>query len=160
MAFELRVLEVKLFFLASNHGQTKGFQGDSAWNSQTLCMNWIHWNHYEEHNEAELKFTTLSEDLYIKFSSLRDRKATSSQIQNWLNKQSKTPISKNTVRRKLCCSGLRGRTIVSKPLLRRVNKAKCLERARKYQQFTVDDWKEVLFTDESRFEIYVGNRRV
>uniref|UniRef100_A0A0E9WIF3 Transposase Tc1-like domain-containing protein n=1 Tax=Anguilla anguilla TaxID=7936 RepID=A0A0E9WIF3_ANGAN len=104
--------------------------------------------------------TTPSEDQYIKLSSLRDRKATSSQIQNLLNKERKTPISKSTVKRRLSCSGLRGRVAVSKPLLRRGNRAKCLGWAKKYQHFTVDDWKKVLFTDESKFEIYGSNRRV
>ena len=44
------------------------------------------------------KLTTLSEEKYIKLSFLRDRKATSTQIQNLLNKEHKTPISKVTVK--------------------------------------------------------------
>ena len=30
----------------------------------------------------------------------------------------------------------------------------------KYQHFTEDDWKKVVFADESKFEIYGRNRRV
>lgn len=59
--------------------------------------------------------TTPSEDQYIKLSSLRDRTATSAQIQNLLNRERKTPISKSTVRRRQCCSSLTGREEVSKP---------------------------------------------
>ena len=50
------------------------------------------------------KVTTTSEDQNIKLSSLRDRKVTSSQIQNVLNKERKTPISKSTVKIRVCCS--------------------------------------------------------
>uniref|UniRef100_A0A3B4XIU1 Paired domain-containing protein n=1 Tax=Seriola lalandi dorsalis TaxID=1841481 RepID=A0A3B4XIU1_SERLL len=92
------------------------------------------------------KVTTPSEDQYIKLSSLTDRKATSSQIQNLLNKERMAPISRSTVKRRLSCSGLR-------PLLRRGTKARRLCWAKKHQNFTVDDWKKVLFTGESTFEI-------
>ena len=105
------------------------------------------------------KVTTPSEDEYIKLSSLRDRKATSAQIQDLLNKERNNPVSKSTVKRRLLCNGLRGRVAVPKPLLRRGNRVKRLRWAEKYQHFTEDDWKKVLFTDESKFEIYGGNRR-
>lgn len=71
------------------------------------------------------KVTTLSEDRYIKLGSPRDGAATSSQMQDLLNKEHKTPISKSPLRRGLsCCSGLRGQAAVSKPLVRKENKAK------------------------------------
>ncbi|KAF7656992.1 hypothetical protein LDENG_00033420 [Lucifuga dentata] len=47
------------------------------------------------------KVTTPSEDRSIKLCSLRDKKVTSSQIQNLLNKKRKTPISKSTIKRRL-----------------------------------------------------------
>uniref|UniRef100_A0A3B4XK47 Transposase Tc1-like domain-containing protein n=1 Tax=Seriola lalandi dorsalis TaxID=1841481 RepID=A0A3B4XK47_SERLL len=90
------------------------------------------------------KVTTPLEDQCIKLSSLRDRK---------------TPISKSTVKRRLSCGGLRGRVAGSKPLLTRENKAKRLRWAKKYQNFTVDERRNVIFTDESKFEIYGSNRR-
>lgn len=54
------------------------------------------------------KATTSSEDQYIMLTSLRDRKTTSSQIQNSLNKKHKIPIGKSAVRKRPSCSGLRG----------------------------------------------------
>ena len=105
------------------------------------------------------KVTTPLEDEYIKLSSLRDRKITSSQIQDLLNKGRKTPVSKSTVKRRLSYSGLRGQVAVPKPLLRRGNRLKRFRWAEKYQHFTEDDWKKVLFTDESKFDIYGSNRR-
>uniref|UniRef100_A0A3B4V6T2 Transposase Tc1-like domain-containing protein n=1 Tax=Seriola dumerili TaxID=41447 RepID=A0A3B4V6T2_SERDU len=69
------------------------------------------------------KVTTPSEDQYIKLSSLRDRKATLSQIQKLLNKECKSSISKTTVKRRLSCGGLRG------------------------VHFAVDEWEKVLFIE-------------
>lgn len=62
-----------------------------------------------------------------------------------------TAIRKSAVKRKLSCSGVRGQQGVFKPFLRmetRPNAWGGLKR--KYQNFTVNDWKKkVLFTDES-----------
>lgn len=65
-------------------------------------------------------------------------------IQNLFNKQHKTPSSESTVKR--CCLVVvpKGQVVVSKSVLRRGDKA----------IFTVDDWKNVLFTDESKLEVY------
>ena len=59
-----------------------------------------------EARSGRTKMSTSSEHQCVKFSSLRDRRTTSSQIQNFLNKEHKTPISKSTVKRKLSCHGL------------------------------------------------------
>ena len=48
---------------------------------------------------------------------------------------------------------------MSKPFLRPQNKRKRLAWATKYKHYTVDDWKKVLFTDESKFEIYFNKQR-
>ena len=52
---------------------------------------------------------------------------------------------------RLAESGLNGRVPVSKPLLQAQNKRKRLLWAKKYQHFSMEDWKKVLFTDESIF---------
>lgn len=56
----------------------------------------------------------------------RARKATSSQMQNLPHKECMTPISKSHVKRRLSTSGLRGRVLVSKSLVRRGSKDKHL----------------------------------
>ncbi|KAL6470994.1 hypothetical protein MHYP_G00196440 [Metynnis hypsauchen] len=47
-----------------------------------------------------------------------------------------------------------------KPLLRRGNKQKRFVWAKKHKEWTLDQWKSVLWSDESKFEIFGSNRRV
>lgn len=63
-------------------------------------------------------------------------------------------VHAETVRRILRCNGFHGRTPRRKPLISKVNQQKRLTYALKYQNETSDFWKQVLFTDESKFNIY------
>jgi hypothetical protein len=57
----------------------------------------------------------------------------------------------------LAASVLKGRPAVSKPLLRPINKRKRLLWAKKYKTYRVENWKRVLFTDESlKFTAEIG----
>ena len=53
-----------------------------------------------------------------------------------------------------------GRIAVRKPLLRSVNKQKRLKWAKEHEKWTVKQWKKVLWTDESKFQLFGQNRRV
>ena len=69
-------------------------------------------------------------------------------------------ISKTTVRMRLAAFGLKGRVAVSKPLLHSKNKRKRLLWAKRYKNYSIEDWKTVLFVDESKFEIHRNDRRI
>ena len=71
-----------------------------------------------------------------------------------------TDISTSTVQRRLHESGLHGRIAAKKPLLKKTNKKKRLALAKKHEQWTLDRWKSVLWSDESKFEIFGYNCRV
>ena len=103
--------------------------------------------------------TTQREDRYIKKTSLRNRMAIADKIQALLNNTREKPVSIKTVKRRLASNELNGRVAVSKPLLRSQNKRKRLLWAKKYKHYTVDDWKEVLLTDQSKVQLY-GNTRL
>lgn len=47
---------------------------------------------------------------------------------------------------------------MKKPLLREVNRKKRLARAKEHRRWTIAEWKKVLWSDESKFEIF-GNKR-
>jgi hypothetical protein len=49
----------------------------------------------------------------------------------------------------LAVSKPKGKAAVSKPLLRPINKRKRLLWAKKYKNYRIENWKRVLFTDES-----------
>ena len=53
-----------------------------------------------------------------------------------------------------------GRIAAKKLLLKDSNKAKILTWTKKHEQWTLDRWKSVLWSDESKFEIFGSNRRL
>ena len=68
-------------------------------------------------------------------------------------------ISTSTVQRRLCESGLHCLIAAKKPLLKDTNKMRHAW-AMKHEQWTLDRWKSVLWSDESKFEFLGSNRRV
>ena len=86
-------------------------------------------------------------------------KVTSAQI-NASQSSSNRHISTSTVQRRLHESGLHGRIAAKKPLQKDTNNKKRLALAKKHEQWTLDWWKSVLWSDESKFEIFGSNRRV
>jgi hypothetical protein len=56
-------------------------------------------------------------------------------------------------------SGLHGRIAAKKPLLKDTNNQKTWW-DKKHEQWTLDQWKPVLWSDESKFESFGSNRRV
>uniref|UniRef100_A0A8C7MRE4 Transposase Tc1-like domain-containing protein n=1 Tax=Oncorhynchus kisutch TaxID=8019 RepID=A0A8C7MRE4_ONCKI len=83
------------------------------------------------------KATTESEDKFLRVNSLRDRWLIEQQLQAQLNTGRSQQVSVSTVKRRLRAAGLTGR--VTK---------KRLVWATKHRQWTTEDWKTVLWTDE------------
>ena len=54
-------------------------------------------------------------------------------------------------------SGLHDQIAAKKPLLKDTNNMKRLAWAKKHEQWTLDQWKSVLWSDESKFEIFCSN---
>ena len=102
--------------------------------------------------------TTKKEDRYIVINSLRNRRHTAPEIAADFNVHHKTKISTTTVKRRLLDAGLRGRVKVKKPRLTTVHKQKRLTWAKEHKNWTAEDWHKVLWSDESKFEIF-GNKR-
>lgn len=69
------------------------------------------------------------------------------------------PISVETIRRVLRRKEFHGRVSRKKPFISKVNKAKRLEFAQKYGSKDPKFWKKVLFTDESKFNIFGSDGR-
>lgn len=106
------------------------------------------------------KSTKKQEDDYIVTLSKRNRRLTAPQIAATLNETREKPVSITTVKRRLLSAGLRGCVAAKKPRLTSVHKRKRLEWAKTHKNWTVEDWKKVLWTDESKFQIFGSNRRV
>ena len=69
-------------------------------------------------------------------------------------------ISTSTVQKSLCESDLHGRIAAKKPLLKDTDKKKRLASAKKHEQSALDRRKSLLWSDESKIEIFGSNRRV
>lgn len=100
-----------------------------------------------------------ADEKHLKLISLRNRKLTSSAISSELAETSGTQVHPSTVWRSLARSGLHGRVAAKKPYLRHGNKAKRLDYARKHRNWGAEKWQQVLWTDESKFEIFGCSRR-
>lgn len=103
--------------------------------------------------------TNTKDDHRIEHLAKANRKMTSPQIRAQINKESSLAISNDTVKRRLREKGLYGRIAVEKPLLSEKNRKKRLAWARKYQRFSVQSWAKVLWSDESKFQIFGSSRR-
>ena len=62
-------------------------------------------------------------------------------------------ISTSADQRRLCDSDLRGQIAAKKPLPKNTNNKKRLAWNKKHEQWTLDQWKSVLWSDESKFQI-------
>ncbi|GFV74306.1 transposable element Tcb2 transposase [Trichonephila clavipes] len=75
-------------------------------------------------------------------------------IANELLSSYNVSVSAQIVRNVLHSAGLSARTPRKKPYISEVNRKRCLEFAMKYKNKPMDFWKEVIFSDESKFEIF------
>ena len=80
------------------------------------------------------------------------------QMQQELGETS-TSVSAQTIRNALHEQGLRGAAKVKKPLLRPTHIKARLAFARKYQHWTVEDWKRVIWSDETKINRFGSDGR-
>lgn len=63
-------------------------------------------------------------------------------------------VALQTIRNVLHNEGIRGRRPVKKPFISEVNRKKRLDFATKYVNEPLDFWKKIIFSDESKFEVF------
>ena len=73
-----------------------------------------------------------------------------SKVAEMLSELNIASISPRTVQNRLNEAGLHGRAPIKKPLLTKKHIKARLEFGLKHQEWTVEDWKKVLFSDESK----------
>ena len=105
------------------------------------------------------RITTIAEDNSLVLMSKRDRRKTAPEIRAQFNSCHQNEISVDVVKKRLRSVGLNGRVAKRKPFLRKINKIKRMKWAQQHKNWTVDDFKKVLWTDESKFELFGNGRR-
>ncbi len=89
-----------------------------------------------------------------------DRKATVTQITTRYNQGMQNTISERTTRRTLKQMGYSSRRPHRVPLLSAKNRKRRLQFAQAHQNWTIEDWKNVAWSDESRFLLRHSDGRV
>lgn len=83
-----------------------------------------------------------------------NRRATVEQLTAQMNRGATRSVSQTTIQRTLLRMGLRSRRLVSAPMLTPVHRRRRLEFARQYRTWTSTEWRQVAFSDESRFLLH------
>lgn len=89
-----------------------------------------------------------------------DPKSTVPKITAEFNEHLKSPVSTKTVRRQLHKSEFHGRAAIRKPLLSKTNISKRLAWCRNLQNWFLEQFKIVIFSDESSFTLFLSNVRL
>ncbi len=80
-------------------------------------------------------------------------------ITNWAQEYFQKPLSVNTIHRAICRCQLKLNHAKRKPYVNMVQKRRRVLWAKAHLKWTVSKWKSVLWSDESKFDILVGNHR-
>ncbi len=78
-------------------------------------------------------------------------------ITKWAQEYFQKPLSVNTIRRAICRCQLKLYHAKRKPYVNMVQKRRHVLWAKARLKWTVSEWKSALWSDESRFDILVGN---
>jgi transposase len=100
--------------------------------------------------------TTAKQDKQITKMAKMENSITSIQIQRNMEKRG-VNISARTIRRRLREAGGKYTNAITKPLLTENHRKKRLQWAKRYQNF---DWNQVIFTDESTFQLFPSKKKV
>lgn len=127
--------------------------------SKDMVMNAI--NHFKKYNTTENvprksrpRKTTTLEDSRMILLAKKDPFIGSERIRmEMFDGEGSGGVSARTIRRRLCEANLHGRICRKVPLLKKVNINARLEFAKKYQHWTEREWKNVLFSDETKINM-------
>ncbi|CAF2963140.1 unnamed protein product [Rotaria sp. Silwood2] len=104
--------------------------------------------------------TTARIDKTIQRKVKVDRRKSASSVRQEIEQELGLVISSQTVRRRLHEAGLYGRTARKKPYVNKVNRAKRLAYVKMYRDKDMDFWKHVLWSDESKFNLFGSDGKV
>lgn len=90
----------------------------------------------------------------------RKRKTTAANVTAELNTHLSNTVSIKTVRRELHKAKIYGRAAIAKPFISASNAKQRMKWCHDHKNWTLDDWKNVVWLDESSFTLFPTNGRV
>lgn len=111
------------------------------------------------HGSGRRRTTQARDDRFIMLTVLRNRHTTAVETRNLLEQVRGVNVSERTIRRRFEESGLTSRRPATGPQLLRQHRIARLQFARDHVQWTIAEWQNVLFSDESRFGLYSPDGR-
>ena len=103
--------------------------------------------------------TSARDDRFLVRTCCRNRFLTAPELRMELARTG-VDVHHSTVSRRLAAAGYNGRVARHKPRLTATHKARRLAWAQDHLAWTADDWSRVLWSDESRFQLYQSDGRV
>lgn len=104
--------------------------------------------------------TSRNEDRYIGLTARREPFSTAGDYRRQLQRATGTTISDQTIRNRLHEINLRARRPLHRPLLSRNHRRLRLQWARTHQHWLLPQWRNCLFTDETRLALVPDNNRL
>ena len=104
--------------------------------------------------------TSIHLDRVIQRKIKVDRRKSASCVKAEVEAELGIAISEQTVRRRMHEVGLNGRVARKKPYVSKVNRGKRLEYARNYREKPLGYWDHVLWSDESKFNLFGSDGKV
>ena len=109
--------------------------------------------------QGRKKSTTTKEDRYLLTLMKKDRSKSSRELASEWNMTNGKAVSPRTVRRRLLNAGYKSYTKKKKPYRKPTHCSLRLKFAKKYSEWNFNDWKNVIFSDESHFKVFNRKNR-
>ena len=106
------------------------------------------------------RLTDVRTDRFIVRQALTKRTNTANRIRNLVRVTANLNVSENTVRRRLRAAGLSSRVPARRPRLTPAHKAARQAWSARHLRWTRRQWDQVLFSDESKFNLLTPDRRI
>jgi len=108
----------------------------------------------QQPGQGRKRATTNRENTLIVREAIKNPTTTAADIKESVH----VAVSISTIKRRLREAGLQNYMAKKKPLISKRNKAKRLAFAKKYASMSLDFWKTVIWSDESKFEL-IGQKK-